>query len=634
MDNPTLLLQRQRMLLEIEYNHEKEEFRKQTETMGVERKVRRGDAWFPISIGRSYYNSLNQMVVEVMRQPGSDIEHNFEAGRPVCFFTIKNDTSTAGAKATKGGSKLQYLSFTATVSYAEQDRMVVALPDSGRIVDLQRQDALGVQLFFDETSYRLMFEALDRVIRARSGRIADLRDIFYTKAPASRYTFDAMRFPWLNASQEKAVNEVLWAKDVAVVHGPPGTGKTTTLVEAIFETLRRESQVLVCAQSNMAVDWISEKLVDRGINVLRIGNPTRVNDKMLSFTYERRFEAHPDYPQLWSIRKAIRELRQQRKHADSWHQKMDRLKSRATELELRIRSSLFGEARVIASTLTGAANRVLEGEKYSTLFIDEAAQALEAACWIAIRKAGRVILAGDHCQLPPTVKSIMALKGGLGKTLMEHIVENKPETVTLLKMQYRMNEQIMKFSSEWFYHGMVESAPTVSHRGILDYDTPMMWIDTAECDGKEEFVGENFGRINRAEAELTLQTLQQYLEKIGKQRILEESIDVGIISPYRAQVQLLRKELRKREFFRPYRHLLTVNTVDGFQGQERDIILISLVRSNDGGDIGFLRDLRRMNVAITRARMKLIILGSSETMTSHPFYKKLYEYVGQLKVES
>lgn len=634
MDNPTLLLQRQRMLLEIEYNHEKEEFRKQTETMGVERKVRRGDAWFPVSIGRSYYNSLNQMVVEVMRQPGSDIEHNFEAGRPVCFFTIKNDTSTAWAKNTKAGSKLQYLSFTATVSYAEQDRMVVALPDSGRIVDLQRQDALGVQLFFDETSYRLMFEALDRVIRARSGRLADLRDIFYTKAPASRYTFDAMRFPWLNASQEKAVNEVLWAKDVAVVHGPPGTGKTTTLVEAIFETLRRESQVLVCAQSNMAVDWISEKLVDRGINVLRIGNPTRVNDKMLSFTYERRFEAHPDYPQLWSIRKAIRELRQQRKHADSWHQKMDRLKSRATELELRIRSSLFGEARVIASTLTGAANRVLEGEKYSTLFIDEAAQALEAACWIAIRKAGRVILAGDHCQLPPTVKSIMALKGGLGKTLMERIVENKPETVTLLKMQYRMNEQIMKFSSEWFYHGMVESAPTVSHRGILDYDTPMMWIDTAECDGKEEFVGENFGRINRAEAELTLQTLQQYLEKIGKQRILEESIDVGIISPYRAQVQLLRKELRKREFFRPYRHLLTVNTVDGFQGQERDIILISLVRSNDGGDIGFLRDLRRMNVAITRARMKLIILGSSETMTSHPFYKKLYEYVGQLKVES
>ena len=608
------------MLLQIEYNHEKEEFRKQTETMGVERKVRRGDAWFPVTLGRCYYNSLNQMVVEVSRHEGSDIEHNFEPGRPVCFFTMRRDPKT-------GKDSIQYMSFTATVSYAETDRMVVALPDAGRLTDLQRQDAIGVQLFFDETSYRLMFDALDRVMRATSGRLADLREMFYTKAPARKLSFEPMRFPWLNASQERAVNEVLRAKDVAVVHGPPGTGKTTTLVEAIYETLRRESQVLVCAQSNMAVDWISEKLVDRGVAVLRIGNPTRVNDKMLSFTYERRFEAHPDYPQLWSIRKAIRELRGQRKRSDSWHQKMDRLKSRATELELRIRSSLFGEARVIACTLTGAANRVLEGEKYSTLFIDEAAQALEAACWIAIRKAGRVVLAGDHCQLPPTVKSIAALKGGLGKTLMERIVEQKPDVVTLLTMQYRMNERIMQFSSDYFYNGAVTTAPEVSHRGILDYDLPLVWIDTADVDGKEEFVGESFGRINRAEAELTLATLQDYFDKIGKNRIFDESIDVGIISPYRAQVQLLRKMIRQKECFRPYRRMITVNTVDGFQGQERDIILISLVRSNDGGDIGFLRDLRRMNVAITRARMKLIILGSAQTMTSHPFYKKLYEFV-------
>lgn len=623
MNNPILQLQQQRLLLEIEYNHEKEEFRRQTETMGVERKVRRGDAWFPVQIGRNYYNSLNQMVVEVERKPGSDIEHNFEPGRPVCFFTMKRDSKT-------GKDSIHYLSFTATVSYAEQDRMVVALPDSGRIVDLQREDAMGVQLFFDETSYRLMFDALDRVIRSKSGRLVALRDIFYTKAPASKFSFEPMRFPWLNPSQERAVNEVLWAKDVAVVHGPPGTGKTTTLVEAIYETLRRESQVMVCAQSNMAVDWISEKLVDRGVAVLRIGNPTRVNDKMLSFTYERRFEAHPDYPQLWSIRKAIRELRSQKKRPDSWHQKMDRLKSRATELELRIRQSLFGEARVIACTLTGAANRVLEGEKYSTLFIDEAAQALEAACWIAIRKAGRVIFAGDHCQLPPTVKSIAALKGGLSKTLMERIVEQKPEVVTLLKVQYRMNEQIMRFSSDYFYNGEVETAPGITHRSILDYDLPMMWIDTEDVDGKEEFIGESCGRINRAEAELTLSTLQEYFDKIGKNRILEESIDVGIISPYRAQVQLLRKMIRQKEFFRPYRRLISVNTVDGFQGQERDIILISLVRSNDGGEIGFLRDLRRMNVAITRARMKLIILGNAATMTSHPFYRKLYEFIQKM----
>jgi predicted DNA helicase len=389
----------------------------------------------------------------------------------------------------------------------------------------------------------------------------------------------------------------------------------------------------------MAVDWISEKLVDRGVNVLRIGNPTRVNDKMLSFTYERRFEGHPDYEMLWALRKAIREVRANRKKGDhKFHQKVERLKERATELELRIKNELFGEARVIACTLVGSSNRLLDGQKFSTLFIDEAAQALEAACWIPIRKVSRVILAGDHCQLPPTVKSYEALKAGLGKTLMERIVENKPEVVTLLKMQYRMNEDIMRFSSDWFYNNQVESSPEVKYRSILDLDIPMSWIDTSQFDFpedsgisfKEEFVGESFGRINKAEAELTMLALQQYFEKIGKERILEERIDVGVISPYRAQVQYLRQQLKKREFFKPFRSLISINTVDGFQGQERDIIMISLVRANDDGQIGFLRDLRRMNVAITRARMKLIILGDASTLTRHPFYKKLYEYIDAL----
>ena len=614
-------LRQQRLLLELEYHCEKEEYRRQTETMGLRRKIKRGDAWYPLRTGRAYYNSLNQQVVEVFRTQDDDIEHNFEFGRPVCFFRVTEQP---------GGDKISYFKYTCTVSYADGDRMVVIVPDNGHVADIQGADHLGIQLFFDETSYRLMFEALDRVISAKDNRLAYLRDLFYSKHPAGHFRFEDMRFPWLNPTQEHAVNEVLRAKDVAVVHGPPGTGKTTTLVEAINETLHRESQVLVCAQSNMAVDWISEQLSDRGISVLRIGNPTRVNDKMLSYTYERRFEAHPDYPQLWSIRKAIRELRNQRKRSDSYHQKMDRLQGRATELEIRIRTQLFDEARVIASTLTGAANRLLDGQKYGTLFIDEAAQALEAACWIPIRKATRVIFAGDHCQLPPTVKSIAALKGGLGKTLMERIVENKPEVVTLLQVQYRMNEQIMRFSSDYFYEGKLKCAPEIRHRGILDYDHPMMWIDTAEMDFKEEFVGESFGRINKDEAALTIDTLTYYLKKIGRERILEERIDVGVISPYRAQVQYLRRQVAKKEFFKPYRHLISINTVDGFQGQERDIILISLVRANTDGQIGFLRDLRRMNVAITRARMKLIILGDSSTLTCHPFYKKLYEYINKL----
>jgi len=615
-------LTQQRLLLQLEYQTEKEAFRRQTEEMGLLRKVKRGDAWWTVRVERSFYNSLNQLCVEVIRTADQEIEHNFEFGRPVVFFS--------GQTSPNNKISIKYWNFTGSVSYVDGDRMVVSIPDSAPLVDLQSTESVGVQLSFDETSYKMMFDALDRVMRSK-GRLGYLRDLFYSRQKAETFSFAPLHFPYLNKTQEDAVNHVLWAKDVAIVHGPPGTGKTTTLVEAIYETLRRENQVLVCAQSNMAVDWISEKLVDRGIPVLRIGNPTRVNDKMLSFTYERRFEAHPDYELLWAIRKAIRDLRSHRKRGDEkYHQKMERLKDRATELEIRINAQLFGEARVIACTLVGSAHRLLDGQKFGTLFIDEAAQALEAACWIPIRRCSRVILAGDHCQLPPTVKSIAALKAGLGKTLMERIVENKPEVVTLLRMQYRMNEEIMRFSSDWFYGNQVESAPEVKYRSILDLDVPMEWVDTSELDVREQFVGESFGRINKAEAELTLLTLQQYFERIGKTRVLNERLDVGVISPYRAQVQYLRSQLKKKEYFKPFRHLITVNTVDGFQGQERDIIVISLVRSNDEGQIGFLRDLRRMNVAITRARMKLIILGDVHTMTRHPFYRKLFEYIKAL----
>ena len=616
--NPILELEKQKRLLQLEYEAEREAFRQQTEAQGIGRKMKRGEAWWPLQTGKAYYNSLNQYCIEVFRKKEDDTEHNFEYGRPVCFFTLDAD-------------KPSYLPFTATVSFVDGDRMVISLNNESHAAELLGRDGLGVQLSFDETSYRTMADALDRVIRGKGNRLTYLRDLFYTDMPAQTFKFEKIRLPWLNPTQEKAVNEVLTAKDVAIVHGPPGTGKTTTLVEAVFECLRRESQVLICAQSNMAVDWIAEKLADRGVPVLRIGNPTRVNDKMLSFTYERQFENHPDYDQLWAIRKAIRELRAGRKRGDrSFHQKMDRLKSRATELEMRIRQQLFGEARVIACTLVGSASRLLEGQRFGTLFIDEAAQALEAACWIPIRKASRVVFAGDHCQLPPTVKSPEAMKGGLGVTLMERIVRNKPEVVTLLKVQYRMNEEIMKFSSDWFYHGQVESAPEVRNRSVLDFDIPMLWIDTADMACHEEFVGESYGRVNKTEARLTLAALQLYFDKIGKERILSEKIDVGIISPYRAQVQYLRQLLRNEPYFKPYRHLVSVNTVDGFQGQERDVVLISLVRANDEGQIGFLRDLRRMNVAITRARMKLVILGDAPTMTRHPFYKKLYEYIDNL----
>ena len=623
IQSPAAHLERQQLLLRMEYEYEKAEFRRQTETMGVARQVKRGLCWWPVGVGRNYYNSLNQLVLEVERTRDTDIEHSFEFGRPVVFFRQSAD------------GQVSYYPFQATVSYADDTRMVLVMPGMNAVLDVQGADAVGVQLFFDETSYRTMFEALSDVARARGNRLAELRDLLLgTQKPGFRQLYP-VRLPWLNPTQEAAVNRVLCARDVAIVHGPPGTGKTTTLVEAIYETLHREPQVLVCAQSNTAVDWISERLVDRGLSVLRIGNPTRVDDKMLSFTYERRFESHPAYPELWAIRRELRALQSRARRPDyagreALRNRLSRLRDRATALEVQINADLFDSAHVIASTLVGANHRLLHGRRFGTLFIDEAAQALEAACWIAIRRADRVVLAGDHQQLPPTIKCPEAARSGLERTLMQRLAQTKPEAVSLLRVQYRMNEAIMQFSSRRFYNGMLQADPSVRHRGILDLDTPIDWIDTTGLDFKEQFVGDTFGRINRDEADLLIRHLEAYVARIGTDRIRDERIDFGIISPYRAQVQYLRGRIRQSAVLRPVRDLLAANTVDGFQGQERDVIFISLVRANDQGQIGFLGDLRRMNVAITRARMKLVILGEAATLARHPFYADLLAYIRRL----
>lgn len=617
-------LRQQAELLRKERDYEREQLRRDTETMGIGRRVKRGECWYPISVGRSYYNALDRLAIEVARTEDTEIEHCFEYGRTVCFFDVD------------GTGQLHYLPFTATVSFADDTSMTLILPDEGKLEQVRALERGGVQLSFDETTYRLMLEALAAVIGAKGNRLAELRELRNSGTVQPRFTRhspESLRFPWLNPSQEEAVNAIVDCHDVLIVHGPPGTGKTTTLVEGVCEVLRREPQVLVCAQSNTAVDWICGQLAERGVPVVRIGNPARVTDNMLSHTYERRFEAHPDYPQLWQIRRTLRQLRStpRKSRSESFHQKVARLRERADELEIRIRQAVFDSARVIAATLAGSANPLLTGMHFHTLFIDESAQALEAACWIAIRKADRFILAGDHCQLPPTVKSPEALKGGLGTTLMETLATTHPTAVRLLTVQYRMNETLMRFSSDWFYGGRLEAAPEVRHRSLLDdMDEPMLWVDTALVpaadapDYSEEFVGATYGRINKAEAELTLRTLEGYVRRMGRDRLLEERVDFGIISPYKAQVQYLRRLLSRSEALRPLRRAITVNTVDAFQGQERDVVLVSLVRANERGEIGFLRDLRRMNVAITRARLKLIILGNSSTLCRHAFYRRLH----------
>ncbi len=602
-------------MLDAEHECERGEFITQQGKRSIYEKVLRGTCWFPLEVVRTYYNALNKFVAEVRRLDGRGEEHQFEHGRPVCFF------------AATGEGRASDFSWAGTVSYVDEDSMGVVLPSEAAAPQLHATAQLGVQLYFDETPYRLMVEALSRARQDVAGRLAEYKELFHGKRQCAVSHLAPMTFPWLNKSQEEAVNKILAARDVAIVHGSPGTGKTTTLVEAICETLRRETQVLVCAQSNMAVDLISQQLVERGVTVLRIGNPTRVGGKMLGYTFERRFEEHPDYPLLWRVRRSIRELRSSSRRGESLRAKLASLRDKATELETRITASLFASTMVVASTLTGAASRLLAGMHFSTLFIDEAAQALEPACWIPLCRCGRIILCGDHQQLPPTVKSQEAARGGLGRTLMEAAVQRHPECVSLLKVQYRMNDAIMGFSSRWFYNGMLKSHPTVADRRIFPLDNPVEWIDTSDASSGETPASGGKSKMNEGEASATVDALRRYVATLGRARVEESNIDFAVISPYKPQVRLLRAMIGGDPALKPFRRRITVNTVDGFQGQERDAVFISLVRSNDGGNIGFLTDLRRMNVAMTRARMKLVIVGDASTLTRHPFYAALHAYV-------
>lgn len=574
---------------------------------------------YPVTLGASSYNALDQLLLTVSFEVSEDeTDSDFEPGKPAAFFCLG-----------EADAPLRELPYQCYIHEAVIGSVTLILPNRGALQALRaaaESRLLGLQLCLDTTSYRVMLDALGAAARSDNARFAHLRNTLLGFDRPSFRQLPRLSFPWLNLSQQDAVQRVIEAQEVAIIHGPPGTGKTTTLVEAIIETLQRETQVLVCAPSNAAVDWISEQLSRRGVNVLRVGNPLRMSTEMLDCSYERRYAAHPDYPELWGIRKALREGRSGDGKSREKQARLAKMRDRATELELRINSDLFNQARVVSSTLIGSAYRILEGRHFPTLFIDEAAQALEPACWAAILKADRVIFSGDHQQLPPTVKSPEAARQGLDRTLMQRVANAHPRCVSLLTVQYRMNEDIMQFSSDWFYRGLLTAAPEVAHRQVSPIDTPLMWLDTSQCRfGERE--SRSLSRSNSEEARLLVHTLRDYVEMIGMERIQNERVDFGIISPYRAQVRLIRRLLKWQKFFRSLRRQISVNSVDGFQGQERDVIIISMVRDNGSGSIGFLRDLRRMNVAITRARMKLIIVGNSETLGRHPFYARLIEYV-------
>jgi ATP-dependent RNA/DNA helicase IGHMBP2 len=482
--------------------------------------------------------------------------------------------------------------------------------------------------------------ALKEVMKAEGNRVAELRSILLgtDKAGLSQKKYSLHGLNALNESQLAALNKMLQAEDVAFIHGPPGTGKTTTLVQVIRHTIKEERQVLVSAPSNAAIDLLVDKLSEQGLSVLRIGHPARVTEQSLSKTLDARIAAHPSYQELRALRKQMEQLKQtalKYKRKFGYQEKAERrmlmqevkaLKADADVLEFYITNDLLQNTEAICCTLVGTSHPVLRSKKFKTVFIDEAAQALEPACWIALLRSHRVIFAGDHQQLPPTIKSIEASREGLAVTLFEKGIRSQTHCASMLQVQYRMHENIMRFSSDYFYENKLVAHDSVRSVLLRPDQPPVEFIDTAGCGYTEAQDPETLSRLNEEEAQLLIHLVGVLVEEIGESTWLDERITLGIITPYRAQVDYLQKLAESSATLEPLHGLVTINTVDAFQGQERDVIAISFVRSNDKGEVGFLGDIRRTNVAMTRARKKLIMVGDSATLGSHPFYLRLLDF--------
>lgn len=608
-------------LLAQEKRHDFEQYQKKILTASLAEKVNQGICWYPVSLKRTYIGMGERNIIEVTRTR-TDNPHSFQSGNVVRLFSNSSD-----GRSDEGG----------VINYIKDNTMVITLHHDD-LPDWINDGKLGVDLLFDEGSYKEMETAVEKVIRAEKGRVVELRELLLGYKSPTFTTAEPVNHPELNESQNLALNKALEANDVAIVHGPPGTGKTTTLTHAIKETIKRENQTLVCAPSNAAVDLLVEKLTELGVDALRIGHPARVNEVNLSRTMDARIAAHESFRDIKKLRKKAEELRRigyqykrnygaaERAQRKAVLNEARRTLADADMLEHYIVTNLLNQAQVIACTLVGASHSLLAGKTFKTVFIDEAAQALEPACWIPILKAERVVFAGDHRQLPPTIKSAEAARNGLAETLFEKCA-TRTEASVMLRRQYRMHRDIMNFSSGRFYENNLIADDSVRDRLLLKDDQPVLFIDTAGCGFIERVNSETKSIYNTEEASLLVNHLASYAQTIGHERIINEDIRIGVIAPYKAHATLLGELISENPDLQSLLPQIAVDTVDAFQGRERDIIYIGMVRSNSEQEIGFLKDIRRMNVAMTRARMKLVMIGDSATLGSFPFYNDLLDYV-------
>lgn len=627
MDKVTEELKKGLALLKKEWQEDLAQYKSKFLNTSIAEKKKQGITWHPIQLKKSKIGMGERLIIEVERLDSTS-GSAFGSGKSVSFFST-HDRYQATENRVNG-----------VINQVKKDSMIVTL-QLDEVPEWMEQNRLGVDLLFDEASYREMEFALKTVIKSSNSRVNELKEILLGEAKPKFTDSFAISHEGLNPSQNEACKLITQAVDVAVVHGPPGTGKTTTLIAAIEEAVINQQSILVCAPSNAAVDLLVEKLVDRGIETTRLGHPARVEEKILNQTLDAKTALHDSYRDLKKLRKETSQYLslakqykrnfgpQERAQRKLMFAEVSRIREAAKSLEEYIQYDIFQRSQVFASTLVGASSYHLKGMNFDVVFIDEAAQGLEAATWIPILKAKKVVFAGDHFQLPPTIKSFEAAKEGLAQTLFEKVISRKPTSAKMLDLQYRMPEEIMGFSNQTFYQGKLRAAENTKFHGI-DGQIAMEWIDTAGAGFGEQVEEESLSTFNPEEARFACQHLNQILTDIGIGRCKGEGWTIGLIAPYGAQVRLIRRLVFESYDFpnlRSLGDLITIDTVDGFQGQERDLMLISLTRSNDQGVIGFLSEERRMNVALTRAKRKLVLIGDSGTLAAHSFFDSLLGYV-------
>lgn len=618
-------------LLKVEREEDLRQYQRLTEQASVAERRANGLTWYPVAIRGSEMSRGDYLSVELERTTHQDISHQFRFGVPAVFFgnhDPKNDRVEG------------------TIVHQSGNRLRITLR-TDELPDWTRDGKLGVEVLFDDNSYEEMQSALKQAMAVAEGAVTPMRELVQVltgnKTPTFKEYGPEVALLRLNESQQRAVQTILKANELAIVHGPPGTGKTTTLVQAIKALVCRDNQkILVVAPSNTAVDLLSEKLHLEGVNVLRVGNPARVTERLMSLTLDGKMSEHPQIKEVKRLKKQAQEFKSmaykykrnfgksERDQRKLLFEEAHKIMKEVGNTEQYIIDDLMAKTQVVTATLVGSNHYTVREGKYQTVVIDEAGQALEPACWIPILKAQKVVLAGDHCQLPPTIKSEAAAKSGLSKTLLEKCVDLYPQAVTLLEEQYRMNEQIMGYSSQVFYKNLLKAHASVAKRRLFAEDKPVVFIDTAGCGFDEKIEGTS--ATNPEEAGLLLKHLSQFMtEWASKTKTPNEVPSVAIISPYKQQIQILNEQLTQVADLQSFLSAIAVNTVDSFQGQERDIVYISMVRSNAEGVIGFLSDIRRMNVAMTRARKKLVIVGDSATLAQFSFYADFIAYAESIE---